>query len=310
MGIYDKIVNTFATNNPLYEGEKHIILYTDKGFQPASYCGPGTNLITRLKKGDSGKTEVDRSCMRHDIDFTLAENVEQVKNADMKMLENLRKIRARKGDYSFNIGLAETGIENKIRGEMVGIFPAGSFSSKRGAFLSNEDRTLLLKNLKDLEQQGYGGRKKLHRGRALYSNEIEFLLKDIKSFKGVFAKDQLKNIKINKRKPMSCVLNLENSNQNGSHWTLVHYEPKMKFIEYFDSFGISPPKEAIVFMKKFNKKIFYSDNELQKKDSILCGFFCIEYIRDRMTKTPEQIIQSFTKTPSNYNEMKVIDDSF
>ena len=58
------------------------------------------------------------------------------------------------------------------------------------------------------------------------------LLKDYKNFIGCFSKDQIQFIKNNK----SIIMNLENSNQAGSHWIGLKRVNNTIFV--FDSFGI------------------------------------------------------------------------
>jgi hypothetical protein len=316
MGIYDSIINSIPlgdSSNTLFPGEMHLPLYTSEGFKMGQFIGPKTNLITRLKRGDKGVSDVDRTAKRHDIEFTLAENIEQVRSADLKMLENLRKIRARGSDYSINISAAESGIENKLKGEMIGLLQQGSFSSKKGASLSITDRKLLLDNLKQLEQEGFGSgvatkpASLKHKARALYGSEIQHLLNNLPNFLGVYSKDQIKNIKFPKNS-WSFVYNLQDSDERGSHWIAVNCCRKTPYIEHLDSFGIIPDRGVSKVLSKI-KPVKYSDNQLQGTQSILCGFFCVEYLLERRTKSPDEILSEFTTTPSFYNEKKVLDDT-
>ena len=73
---------------------------------------------------------------------------------------------------------------------------------------------------------------------------INNLLKDEKSYLNTFSKDEIPLIENNK----SLIFNLQNSDQNGSHWLSISRKNNNIFI--FDSFGIGHiPKIFITFIK-------------------------------------------------------------
>ena len=61
----------------------------------------------------------------------------------------------------------------------------------------------------------------------------------------------------------------------GTHWIALFVKPK--YTVYFDSFGVECISKEI---KKFigNKDIKANIFRLQAYDSIMCGYFCIEFI--------------------------------
>ena len=61
---------------------------------------------------------------------------------------------------------------------------------------------------------------------------INNLLKDYRNFIGCFSKDQIPLIENNK----SIIMNLQNSNQPGSHWIALKRVNNIIYV--FDSFGI------------------------------------------------------------------------
>src|SRR5438477_11893041 len=66
----------------------------------------------------------------------------------------------------------------------------------------------------------------------------------IKNFRGVMMKDELVE---NKVKRSECgVINLEDSDEVGSHWTCYFKKGKSKY--YFDSYGLDPPNEMIEYL--------------------------------------------------------------
>ena len=50
------------------------------------YMGPGTHLEKRLKHGDPGINRLDRIAKQHDIDYSLARNIQDKWKADNKMI--------------------------------------------------------------------------------------------------------------------------------------------------------------------------------------------------------------------------------
>ena len=60
-----------------------------------------------------------------------------------------------------------------------------------------------------------------------------------------------------------------------THWIELYVKNKKEV--YFDSFGVEhAPKEIIKFIK--NKDIIANIFRLQAYDSIMCGYYCIEFI--------------------------------
>lgn len=85
------------------DGELHGLLRLPNGkFQFANYMGPGTQLITRLKRGDQGLTPVDKLAKIHDIDYSLATKPQDVRKADIEFIKGLKKAR-KQGESTFNL---------------------------------------------------------------------------------------------------------------------------------------------------------------------------------------------------------------
>ena len=90
-------------------------------------------------------------------------------------------------------------------------------------------------------------------------------------FNGVYSRDNLP--KITKRG--AYVINLDEYENTGTHWIFLFV--KTNEVIYFDSFGIEHiPKEInkLIVNKKIKANIF----RIQAYDSIMCGYFCIEFI--------------------------------
>ena len=98
----------------------------------------------------------------------------------------------------------------------------------------------------------------------------------IKYFRGVFSKDVLPTQIKNKQ----CgIINLDNHNRPGTHW--VAYRNVDRFCEYFDSFGLMMPSEVKKYMATSGKQLEYSGDEIQERDSVLCGYWCLYYLLER-----------------------------
>ena len=90
-------------------------------------------------------------------------------------------------------------------------------------------------------------------------------------FNGVYSRNNLPN----KMKKGAYVINLDEYKNTGTHWVSLFVKTN-KFI-YFDSFGIEHISKEI---DKFigNNNIESNIFRIQAYDSIMCGYFCIEFI--------------------------------
>ena len=90
-------------------------------------------------------------------------------------------------------------------------------------------------------------------------------------FNGVYSRNNLPD----KIKKGAYVINLDEYEYTGTHWIPLFFKPKE--VIYFDSFGIEHiPSEINKFIGDRNIKsnIF----RLQAYDSIMCRYYCIEFI--------------------------------
>ncbi|MDX9924330.1 MAG: hypothetical protein RBS48_06150 [Ignavibacteriaceae bacterium] len=112
--------------------------------------------------------------------------------------------------------------------------------------------------------------------RPLSGDEINVLMKDYPLFIGCYSRDRLPT-RLNENE--SLIINLDGHIGSGTHWTCLYNGPDC--CEYFDSFGIVPPEDALKLMRKTAKPMTYTSNEIQNPESILCGYYCIEYLTSR-----------------------------
>lgn len=105
---------------------------------------------------------------------------------------------------------------------------------------------------------------------ALSNIDIEKYVKILKinNFRGCYMRDELQHLRCN---AVECgILNLNLSNESGSHWTCWFKINDDKC--YFNSFGLPPPMELVVYLKS---PILYSTFQLQGMNDQNCGKWCL-----------------------------------
>lgn len=101
-GIIDSLINSTPV-------ELHI-----PGYQ---YCGPGTKLDKRLKRGDPGINKLDSACREHDIVYSKHKSGIERYNADKKLSENAWN-RVKSSDASFGERLTALGVTAAMKAKM------------------------------------------------------------------------------------------------------------------------------------------------------------------------------------------------
>ena len=100
--------------------------------------------------------------------------------------------------------------------------------------------------------------------------EINEYYKNEPRFNGIHYRNNLPN----KIKKGAYVINLDEYENTGAHWVSLFV--KTKYTVYFDSFGVEHiPKEINKFINNDIKSNIF---RIQAYDSIMCGYFCIEFI--------------------------------
>ena len=129
--------------------------------------------------------------------------------------------------------------------------------------------------------------------------EISEYYKNEPRFNGVYSRNNLPN----KIKKGAYVVNLDEYENTGTHWVSLFV--KANKVIYFDSFGIEHIPEEI---NKFigNKKIKASTFRIQAYDSIMCGYFCIEFINYMLKgKTLLDYTNSFSPNDFKKNDQVI-----
>ena len=124
--------------------------------------------------------------------------------------------------------------------------------------------------------------------------EISEYYKNEPRFNDVYSRNNLPN----KIKKGAYVINLDEYENTGTHWVSLFV--KANKVIYFDSFGIEHIPEEI---NKFigNKKIKASIFRIQAYDSIMCGYFCIEFI-NYMLKGKKLLDYTNLFSPNDFKE--------
>ena len=131
--------------------------------------------------------------------------------------------------------------------------------------------------------------------------DIDKILATCENYRGTFSKDILPKT-INKNE--STVVNLQDYfSGTGTHWVCLFNDENLNDVEYFDSFGLVPPIEVVEYLKTANKNIVYNDAQIQNINSILCGYYCIYYIKQRDSgRAANDVLSDFHEKPTAFNE--------
>ena len=104
----------------------------------------------------------------------------------------------------------------------------------------------------------------------------------IRSLRGIYSRDGLPN----KIKKECGIINLDDIQGPGTHW--VCYRNLDSVVEYFDQFGLIMPNEALKYFNTASpsgKQIVYSIDEIQNRNTVLCGYWCLYYLLERQRGT-------------------------
>ena len=97
----------------------------------------------------------------------------------------------------------------------------------------------------------------------------------IKHLRGIYSRDGLPS----KIKKECGIINLDDKQGPGPHW--VCYRNIDSVVEYFDPFGLIMPKTALKYFNTCGKHRVYSIDEIQNRNSVLCGYWCLYYLLER-----------------------------
>ncbi|XP_073980451.1 uncharacterized protein [Rhodnius prolixus] len=81
------------------------------------FCGPGTKLQKRLKRGDRGINPLDEACKEHDIAYSQHKDIESRHKADLILADKAWR-RAQSGDASFGEKAAAWAVTNAMKAKV------------------------------------------------------------------------------------------------------------------------------------------------------------------------------------------------
>jgi len=116
--------------------------------------GPGTRLVSRLRRGDPPRTRVDRVAQGHDIRYGLSENLTDIRKADNIMIKSIEKLAKDKTVPRRNINQARL-IRVKKGAEDLGVLKKNAFSGDLKNKQPNAaDKALMVSKLNELGGEG------------------------------------------------------------------------------------------------------------------------------------------------------------
>ena len=131
----------------------------------------------------------------------------------------------------------------------------------------------------------------------LYSICIKLKIKLV----GVFMKDELED----NLKEGNYIINLENSDQSGSHWTC--FIKNKDNIYYYDSFGVVPVQNLYNISVKNSLNLYYIDKHDQNLDATSCGWWVVSFLYF-MNTTKGNMLDRMKKFDKKFNNKKTIDN--
>jgi hypothetical protein len=150
-------------------------------------------------------------------------------------------------------------------------------------------------NRLDMISEGAGFIKKPNKLTTLTNSDLYSICIKLKlRLVGVFMKDELED----NLKEGNYIINLENSNQSGSHWCTFIKDKDNIF--YYDSFGVVPPQNIYDISVKNNLNLFYIDKHDQNLNATSCGWWCIAFLY-YMNTTKGVMLNNMKKFDKNFN---------
>ncbi len=164
--------------------------------------------------------------------------------------------------------------------------------SQLNVIKNHQNKRLKKQDEEEPEQQGEGRGSK---DGGLYDNQLENVMKEYKDkgFKGVYAIDEIDKIPVSNK--MGVILNLDKSDQPGSHWVALYIDADDdQTVEYYDSFAEEPPESLMKDIKKLVDKINpevylkFKVNRIkqQSESSDNCGIHAMKFLINRFNGKP------------------------
>ena len=96
--------------------------------------------------------------------------------------------------------------------------------------------------------------------------------KDIPTFLSVYPSDMLPT---SIHKTGTVIINADPHTREGLHWLAIHFDTRLSWASYFDSYGRAPSDQNILSFIKRNTAFWsYNSLSLQGPTSTVCGQYC------------------------------------
>ena len=69
-------------------------------------------------------------------------------------------------------------------------------------------------------------------------------------------------------------MNLDDASGEGTHWVAWYKRGGLR--QYFDSYGLRPPKEVVCYL---GVPVYYNSDRVQGFDEVICGHLCVLWLR-------------------------------
>jgi len=107
--------------------------------------------------------------------------------------------------------------------------------------------------------------------------QITCSLKDIRTFLGVYPSDLLPT---SIHKTGTVIINADPHTRECSHSLAIHFDTRLSWASYFDSYGRAPSDQNILSFIKRNSAVWsYNETSLQGPTSVVCGQYCCLFTR-------------------------------
>ena len=140
----------------------------------------------------------------------------------------------------------------------------------------------------------------------LSSSDLLHLVRGQQNFLGIFASDELSNLRIVKD-TVFFIANLDTAYQAGSHWLAIRIGRRN--VEIFDSLGFdfqlwqTYPKHLLDFLSRYSKSHnFLISPALQPPNTFTCGLYCVYFIYFRQRTTFSNCVRTFSRNFELNNE--------
>lgn len=131
---YGRNINPHPNWSPGFVGEKHMIHSSGNTY---NFLGPGTHIDERVQRGDVPMDSIDAVAKTHDIAYSRARNLKDVRRADKAFVKGIKRSSAGKVSKAIVAGA----IKAKMVAEDLGVLDPNRFSKVKDIEVIDEEDT-------------------------------------------------------------------------------------------------------------------------------------------------------------------------